>query len=373
MPTPILDIEDNGVFYAYWSENRRSKRKSMGTKDRALAETRFGQWLALGGHKGEISQEGRSSLTLAEFWKIYDERHVQKNIAAPATVGYCWQNLKEHFGSMTIDAIDQVSVEDYEEKRSEGLIGRPSKPATVRKELAAMRACLNWHASPERGRKRLLEHKDLPVFVLPDESDPRERWLTTAEIAALLAAAAALHPGETRMTRGERFLRIALETAARKQAILDLTWDRVDFETGVIHFAVPGRKQTKKKRPSVPISDALRPALERMHKERIGDSLVLDHGGEVWSTIQATVVKAGLAPKQPRATGERIRSTGISPHTFRHTAATHMARRGVPLYHIAGVLGNTLAMVEKVYSKHSPGALRAAVNSISSNFVEAAE
>ena len=85
----------------------------------------------------------------------------------------------------------------------------------------------------------------------------------------------------------------------------------------------------------------------------------------MWSAIQSVVVRAGLAPKTPRATGERIKGTGISPHTFRHTAATQMARRGVPLYDIAGVLGNTLAMVERVYAHHCPGRLRAAVNSIS--------
>ncbi|MGF7007186.1 tyrosine-type recombinase/integrase [Aminobacter sp. BE322] len=371
MPTPELRPAENGTFYAFWSENRRSRRKSMGTKDLAVAETRFGQWLALGGHKGQVSQEGRVGLTIAELWHVYDVKHVQKETAAPASIEYAWANLKPHFGALTPGEIDQTTAEDYGDARGEGRIGRPAKSSTVRKELAALRACLNWHAAPERGRRKLLEHTDLPIFKLPEEADPRDRWLTTAEIKAMLAAAKALHPGAERMTRGERFLWLALETAARKQAILDLTWGRVDFETNVIHYAVPGKKQTKKRRPSVPISRALRPVLEAMHKERAGD-LVLDHDGEVWATIQAIVVKAGLAPKLPRGTGERIKSTGISPHTLRHTAATQMARRGVPLYDIAGILGNTLAMVEKVYAKHCPGRLQAAVNSISGT-LEAAE
>lgn len=365
MPTPVLKADKNGVFYAHWSENRRSKRKSMGTRNRADAETLFGQWLALGGHRQRaVEGEAAPELTVAELWAVYDKKHVQKNVAAPETIGYCWKNLKEHFGSLTPAVIDQTTVEDYEEKRVEGDIGRPSSASTVRKELVALRACLNWHASAERGRFRLLDAKDLPVFALPEESGPRERWLTTEEIKKLFDAARQIRPGEKRMHRGERFLWIALETGARKQAIIDLTWDRVDFETRVIHFTDPGRKQTKKRRPSVPISDALLPQLKRMHEERI-NGRVLDHDSQIWKAIQAIVVKAGLAPRQPRATGETIKGTGISPHTFRHTAATHMARRGVPLYDIAGILGNTLAMVEKVYAKHCPGRLRAAVNSIS--------
>lgn len=372
MPTPILKTADNGIWYAHWSEDRRSKRKSMGTSDHAVAEQRFAQWLMLGGHKGEISEGMKSSLTVAELWEVYDTKHVQVYPAAPASIEYAWKNLQIHFGPLMLSQIDEDVVDDYEEKRGEGEIGRPAKASTVRKELAALRACLNWHAAPERGKRRLVEAADLPVFSLPAEGDPRERWLTTEELKLIFAAAPKLHPGEKRMTRGERFLWIALETAQRKRAILDLTWDRVDFETRVIHFEVPGRKKTKKRRPSVPISDALLALLKRMHEERIGD-LVMDHGGEVWSAIQAIVVKAGLAPKQPRKTGERIKSTGISPHTLRHTAATHMARRGVPLYDIAGILGNTLAMVEKVYAKHCPGRLRAAVNSISSGVLEPSE
>ena len=372
MPTPILRTADNGTWYAFWSEDRRSRRKSMGTKDHSVAEQRFAQWLLFGGHKGEIAEEGRIALTVAELWSVYDEKHVQKETAAPASIEFAWKNLSVHFGDMRLDQIDQDVVDDYEEKRVEGEIGRIAKPSTVRKELVALRACFNWHASPERGKKRLLDAKDVPAYSLPEESGPRDRWLTMAEIERVLKAASEMHPSEKRMSRGERFLWLALETAARKRAILDLTWDRVDFEVGVIHFAVPDRKETKKRRPSVPISRALLPVLKRMHDERVND-YVMDHGGEVWATVQSIVIRAGLAPKQKIETSEKPKRTGISPHTFRHTAATQMARRGVPLYDIAGILGNSLAMVEKVYSKHCPDRLRAAVNSISSGVLEAAE
>ncbi len=49
-----------------------------------------------------------------------------------------------------------------------------------------------------------------------------------------------------------------------------------------------------------------------------------------------------------------------------------MARRGVPLWIIAKVLGNTVATVEKTYAKHAPEDLRAAVN-IASAELEPAE
>jgi integrase len=151
---------------------------------------------------------------------------------------------------------------------------------------------------------------------------------------------------------------LALETASRKTAICELTWDRVDFETNVIHYDVPGRKKTKKRRASVPISSSLRPALERMKNEqdpKPSDLVMIeptDPIGLVWRVAE----HAGLED--------------VSPHVLRHTAATHMARRGVPLWKIAKILGNSAGMVERVYAKHCPDDLREAVDSITGGAVE---
>jgi len=196
-----------------------------------------------------------------------------------------------------------------------------------------------------------LTKADVPAFDLPEPSEPRDRWLREDELTVLLEAAAAYSRERgSRMSRVERFLWLALTTAARVEAICQLTWDRVDFETGVIDFNVPGRKKTKKRRAVVPISTALRPVLERMYKERAGE-FVMDHdGGGVGDRVRRIAEAAGIK--------------GVTPHVLRHTAATHMARRGVYLWLIAKVLGNSLAMVEKVYAKHCPEDLRPAVDVI---------
>jgi integrase len=207
----------------------------------------------------------------------------------------------------------------------------------------------------------LIAKDDVPDFDMPAESKPRDRWLTPDETNRIFAAAAEMRGEDGKLTRIERFLWLALQTAARRQAIVELTWDRVDFEVGMIHYQAPGQRETKKRRASVPISKALRPILERAYEERTSD-IVIGPGGDVWNGVNRVVIRAGLGKRGPLGT---IVSTGISPHTMRHTAATHMARRGVPLWVVANVLGNTMAMVERVYAKHVPGAMAAAVNMIS--------
>jgi integrase len=352
MPTPRLAANADGTWYAYWSENRRSKRKSMGTASLAEAEARFAQWLLI---RNAVPVAERA-FTVADCWTVYLDRHVQPNVAAKATAGYAWKALEPHFGAMLAAGVDQDAVDAYVAARS-----RKVKAPTIRRELAALVAALNFCA---RARVKMLDPTLRFKFDLPAVSEPRDRWLTTGEMQALLRAAGRLRRGD-RLSRGERFLWLALGTAGRKEALLDLTWDRVDFETGVIHLDVPGRRKTNKRRASVPMSAELRGTLERAHRERIGP-LVLDNKAEVWAAVQLIAIEAGLGGGQGKPKdGARPKATGISPHVLRHTAATHMARRGVPLFHIAKVLGDTIATVEKTYAKHCPDDLREAVGIVS--------
>ena len=360
MPTPVLRAIPDGTFYAFWSEDRRSQRKSMGTKSRAEAEARFAHWLLM--RNAPDMGKPISAFTVADCWAVYEKKHIEKNVAAPDTLRWSWANLKPHFGHLLPASVDQDVADRYAEMR-----GATVKSSTIRRELSALIAALNFCAKPAQK----MAIGPVPKLDLPPEGEPRDRWLTTAEMQRLLKAAAALRRGD-RLSRGERFLWLALGTAGRKEAILDLTWDRVDFETNVIHLDVPGRKRTKKRRASVPISADLRPVLVRAHRERIGD-LVMDNKAEIWAAVQLIAIEAGFGGKRPAVLrSQKPKATGISPHVLRHTAATQMARNGVSLFFIAKVLGNTVQMVEKVYAKHAVSDLAAAVD-IVSNGLEAAE
>lgn len=367
MSTPTLGIADNGYFYAYWSEGRRSRRKSMGTKDRAVAEARFGQWLLLGGHRGGPREEdGGSTLTVADCWAVYSAKHGPET-ASPETLGYIWADLEPHFGRLLVPQVDQDAADRYVDLRTKGKLGRKVKPQTCRKELTILFACLRFCAEKPQ---RMFPASIIEKVKLPPAGAPRDRWLRTEEIQRLIDAAARLRRGP-RLSRGERFLWIALETAARREAIMDLTWDRVDFEINVIHFDTPDRRQTNKRRAAVPISRSLRPILERAYRERKND-LVMGNKGAIWATIQLIAIEAGFGGEKPER-GQKPKATGISPHVLRHTAATHMARRGVSLYDIAKILGNSHQVVERTYAKWCPDQPERTVDLISAGLLEAAE
>jgi hypothetical protein len=66
----------------------------------------------------------------------------------------------------------------------------------------------------------------------------------------------------------------------------------------------------------------------------------------------------------------RLRQTvavihALTPHTLRHTCATWMAQRGVPIHEICGFLGMTRETFERVYGHHHPDYQANAVNAFS--------
>ncbi|MBZ9706121.1 site-specific integrase [Mesorhizobium sp. ESP7-2] len=297
------------------------------------------------------------------------KKHVRVKLASDKTACDVWKNLEPYFGGLAADKLTQNEVDDYVARRTSGKLGRKVLPQTARKEIAYIGAAVKFCADP---RRKIIPPEFAHKLTLPEPGEARDRWLRTDEIQKLLDAAARLREGP-RLSRGERFLWLALETAAREQAILDLTWDRVDFETNTIRYDVPGRKKTKKRRATVPISKALLPVLQRMHDERTDDGRVLDNGSTMWVIIQRIAIEAGLVAVPKKSGRGRPRATGISPHVMRHTAATHMVRRGVPIYIVAAILGNSVKMIAEVYGHHAKEDLQAAVDTISGSTLAPAE
>lgn len=364
-PAPHLEKHANGVYYIHWTvpgergKPGRSKRQSTRQTDGIAAQVFFGEWL-LTRRDGTTATPDEIIFKIGDLWAIYDRKHIQQKVVADDRLYFAWANLATHFASLTLSEVTADKVASYTTKRLTGRLGRKVAPPTIRRELGALLGCINWCADPAR---KLIDPASVPHIELPDHGEPVDRWLVTHELKKLFTAATGMRRvNREQLSRCEVFLWLALETAARKEAICQLTWDRVDFETNVIHYDVPGRKKTKKRRAAPPISKALREVLLRARDEAVErgvyalDALVLGNDSDPRRMVERAALKAGLK--------------GVTPHVLRHTAATHMARKGIPLWIIAKILGNTLAMVERTYAKHAPDDLRQAVDTITGGAVE---
>jgi integrase len=202
---------------------------------------------------------------------------------------------------------------------------------TLRKELGVLKAALNWALKEDWIPKA-------PMFDLPPSGEARKRWLTKDEARLLLDAAESLHV--------RTFIALALFTAGRMSAILDLTWDRVDEQAGVLDLS-DGKAHGKKRRQRLPIASFLKPYLAEARAAATTRWVVEYRGGRVRDIGRGVAAAASAAGLE-----------GVTPHVFRHTAATWAIQSGTPVKAVADLLGDTAEMVERHYGHHDPAWMR---------------
>lgn len=267
------------------------------------------------------------------------------------TLGYDVAALKRHLEYMPVDLMNAEQSEQYwKARRGEPPRAasakyrkrpRPLSDGTLIRELGTLRTALTWAV-----REKWIT--EAPYVSRPGAPPSRDRWLTPREYERLQVAAKAPHV--------RLYIALAAYTGARMGAILDLTWDRVDLDLCRINM---GEGRGRKRRATVPIVGPLMAELKAA-TEGATSAYVIERGGEKIASI-----KAGI-----RATAERAGIKGVTPHVFRHTAATWMVQRGVPFPMVAAWLGNSAAMVEKVYGHHSPEWLAQAAEALSRPLAE---
>lgn len=242
---------------------------------------------------------------------------------------------------LPVDLLTPEQVQDYTRTRTveDGVAG-----STVLRELGAVTAALNWAVSK---RTFGIKAEQVPHIDKPARGNPRNLWLNEEDEPVFHAAAMGLSIGRARLHRLTLFIGLGLDTAARKEALLELTWDRVDFRSGKIDFRVPGAATGNKRRTVVEISARLMPLLLRAWAEAqaAGDgraALVCRQGDirTAWETFVRTTHGGRFA--------------WMTPHLMRHSWAKLNARAGVSLFDIAGVLGDTYETVARNYLHDCP-------------------
>jgi len=211
--------------------------------------------------------------------------------------------------------------------------GQDIKNGTIQKELRTLRAGLRW------------ENPNTPAVIeVPPSDPPKDRFLTRDEFKILLDNIPTPHI--------RLFVLLALATAARASAILELTWDRVDMDRDLIKLS-DGRSGLKG-RATVPINGMLKEALTDAVKIATCQN-VIEYGGNPIRSIRHAFQRSC----------ERAGVQDVTPHTLRHTAGVWMAEAGVSMSEIAQYMGHTdTRTTERVYARYSPDYLRKAAKAL---------
>lgn len=204
-----------------------------------------------------------------------------------------------------------------------------SSSGTIRTRLQHLRAALN-HAEREGWIDRA------PYIKLTKQGQPRTRYLSKEEFVKVYAAAETPHI--------KTFLIIAVYTGMRAGAILSLTWDQVNRETGII---IPEGGTENKRRVPVPINTTLALALGAAWMLRNGPYVIHWRGNQVDSVKKAF-----------RKVRERSGVKHFTIHDLRRTCASWLAEADTSMEKIAAILGDSVEITEKHYAHLSPSYLK---------------
>jgi integrase len=350
-----------------WSERGKTRERSTGFDAAHPGEAQefFERWLAE--RRREIRRANRASpgnpdqVKVIDILEDYASEHGGK-VASPTTLAASIEPLMAFFQSDTIASMtptraieywewrrwhsihalnrERTEVEIIERDAAHGRGGGVSDGTIIRELAGALRPAIR-HAIEQR---RLVPGE----YYIPVPSAPRGRdyWITRTEAARLL--------WETRRDWRARlylplYVEIALYTGARRGAILDLTWRQIDLVRGRIDFNPPGRTETAKRRPHIPVPRPLLAALRRAHG-RASSPYVIAYQGRRLASVKRSFGAAAARAGIPDCTS----------HTLRHTAGTWMAQRGVPMREIGGYLGHSETRTTELYDHHHPDHMRAA-------------
>jgi integrase len=287
-----------GCYYITWTERHRSRERSTGTADRRQAEIALAEFIHV--RTREAGPRGPTETLVTDLLADYAEERGPKT-AAPWRIGAAIAPLTTFWQGRTVAEVTRQTCARY-------VAVRARSNGTARRELGVLRAAINHAHAEGRLTRTVIVH-------LPDSAEPRDRWLTRTEAAALLRAA--IHEPRVRLYL-PLFILMALYCGARKEAILALRWSQVDLIAGRIDFNAPDARRTNKRRSRIPIPSKRLAHLRRARPRGTDLGFVINDSG-----ARLRDVKRGFTTACRRA-----ELVGVSPHVLRHTCATWLMRRG---------------------------------------------
>ena len=254
------------------------------------------------------------------------------------------RHILPRLGTLRLDQVGYREVEDFKlylathPRKS----GRVLKPKTINNILAAL------HRMLMIAKKRGLISA-IPEFEWFRSPLPEFDFFTFEEATRLIEAA---------REEWRPMIQAAMRTGLRRGELLALRWQDVDLHAGKmlvrqnIVRGVIGTPKSGKPR-EIPLSKETVAAL-KAHRHLRGPLVFCDQDGAGWKTnhvqreLARTCKKAGL------------RSVGW--HVMRHTFASHLAMRNVPLKAIQELMGHATIQMTMRYAHLAPGVTRTAVD-----------
>lgn len=328
-----------------WAGERLRKRSPLNTKGGAEAyEAQLRQRLA---QRGAIHDDTLNTVpaatdrapTFAEFIPRWMRDYVAVN-NKPSEQRAKQNALRNHllpaFEPLALAEITSLRVEQFKAS----LLEKGLSPKSINNYLSILRKCLDtaveWDLLPSLPRIRWLK-----------SAVPAVTHLSSGEVNELTAAA----QGTVRT-----MIVVAAQTGLRFCELIALRWEDLDLQGRRIcvqRAEVRGHVGTTKNNRlrHVPMTNRVFEVLKSLDRTA---PLVFHREGRSIRYVRAL--------EQLKQACLRIGMRAISWHVLRHTFASELARRGVPLQSIKELLGHSSLTMTLRYAHLSPDTLQCAVS-----------
>lgn len=260
----------------------------------------------------------------------------------------CWQGTKgentarinsnsvvSFFGSENefSDLTEGQVVDFIAARRAQGLA-----PATINRHLSALSKMMNYAA--QRGW--------VAKPIMPDrlrENNERLRWLTEDEEELLLLETNSM-PNKKIYADLWAFL---IDTGARVGEALKLDWKDVDFDNRRLTFVDTKNGDNR----TIPMTKRVFEILNHNKKNRVGPPFRISQPSinYVWKLVKERHLDWAADDE-------------FVPHALRHTCASRLVQRNIPLFTVMKFLGHKSFQITQRYAHLAPSNLSEAVSAL---------
>lgn len=266
--------------------------------------------------------------------KFINYLKIEKNASAHTIINYSvdLKNFSAFLGESSVESVNYLFLRKYLAHMKE----KNYSKRTIARKLASLRSFFKFlyregylKANPASGISTPKLDKKLPIF------------LDTDEVTKLIEA-----PDEKDLAglRDRAIMEALYSTGMRVSELVGMSLNDIDFISGVIKVFGKGKKERL-----APIGDkalrAIRNYVGKRGAAKLSDkkAVFLNKGGgrltdrSVRRIIEKYIKRVSLRE-------------GVSPHTLRHSFATHLLNRGADLRSVQELLGHMNLSTTQIYT-----------------------
>lgn len=320
----------------YRDENGIKRRRILGAKTEAEARAQLDRFVR---RREVIIQTEGGGPTVGDLFALYVKDREQDGKLVDS-FRWNWKALQGSFADLQPHSVNADVCRSYAKLR----VSAGRSQGTIWTELTRLRSCLNWAV-----KRRVIVSAG--YVWIPSKPKVKPKELTEQQVLRLIDGCVMPHL--------RLFVILAFATGGRTTAILELTWDRVDFDAGTIDLRLverenPLSKASKKGRAAVPMNNLARAALLEAKAISLTEHVI------EWNEAPVLSIRTGF-----NAACRRAGLSGVTPHCIRHTTASLALDKDQPMELIARFLGHRdVQTTARIYARPSISKLKGVADAV---------